>query len=232
MMTHALRIAAAARAAGLTALLVVLAFAPLGAQDYNRSAAIYAGLISFGDFNVNSANLVDGGRPTSLSLGSGWVVGLQADSWFDFRNLGWRLNGAFTQRPLNTIVASRNIGVSMADLSLLLRLLPVRPTNPVQIYLAGGGGIVYYDFGEGERVIFPGHNAIFLGRSETLGALVFGAGIDIGFPIRNQPYGVRVEFMDNMLFDSPFVPITGDDFGSVHNRRISLGVFSGFDFLR
>lgn len=206
------------------AFLIFAGAGPAAAQTYGYAAGWNAGYVTFGDF-------ASGNEGAAVGLQDGWIVGLQGESWTAGRWLGTRLNVGFTRRPMDNSDTGRKVGVTMADLGLMLRLIPPRQENVFSAFVTGGAGLVHYDFGEGEPVAFPEAGAWFDGRNRARFAYVFGGGIDVITPIRwtGEPIGVRAEVVNHMTRDSPFRDAEGERLDGVNNLRLVIGLFTGFD---
>lgn len=212
--------------AGLVGL--VMSAAPASAQNYSSTASYNAGAILFGKWNGTGS-----GR-FALQPSAGWVVGLQAEKWLGSGQLGLRFDGAYTKRPLSLPEGrDRNLAIGLGDIGLVLRLLPVSAKPAVTPYLSVGGGFVYYGLGAGAPILFPTANARYEGGNhlEPAAAGAFGFDIPTGLHWDEDDVGIRLEVGDHVT-RSPLKPISGSDFGLVHNMRVVLGIFAGVGSLR
>ncbi len=205
----------------------LLVAAPAAGQDYKYSAHWNAGALYVTPLNDNGAAL-------DLEIKTGWVVGLTYEQWLGAGRIGWRANAALTERPLELPNQTRDIGIWMADLAVLLRLLPADPGRAVNAFVAAGGGVVRYGLGRGEFLTFEPAGAVYPGNPDPKLAAVGAFGLDFLTPFQwdGEPVGVRVELSDHVVFDSPFEPIGTDDFGLVHNARLTIGLFAGWGVIR
>jgi len=209
------------------ALAVTAAAGDAAAQDYEWAASWNAGGTYFTALNTDSG-------AEDLTFDPGWIMGLQFERWLGGGRIGLRANGAITERPLELDGDSRGIGIWMLDADVLLRLMPARPERTVQAYLLAGVGAVRYKLGRGDFLNIDDSNATYPGDDDARLAAVGGFGIDFltGWRWDGDPVGIRVEVADHLVFESPFAPIAGDDFGPIHNVRLVIGAFTGFGLLR
>ncbi len=208
--------------------LVVLSAAPASAQTYGSTVSYNGGAIFLGKWNGS------GSGTFALQPTAGWVVGVQAEKWLGSGQLGLRFNGAFTKRPLSLPEGrDRTLSIGLADAGLVLHLLPVSAKPTVAPYLSVGGGFAYYGLGAGEPVLFPTANAKYEGGNhlEPAAAGAFGIDIPTGLQWDDDDVGIRLEVGDHVT-RSPLKPLTGSDFGPVHNVRVLLGIFAGVGSLR
>lgn len=203
----------------------LLAASPLGAQAYDGAIGYGGGGVWFGEFN-------EGG--TSLALDDGWLASLQGEYYVWGGRSGLRLGAAFTQRPFQAPDGARDINTWLFDASVLFRPLPARPDRAgISPYLAVGGGLVNYDFGEGLPLTFPDAEAVYPGDNEMKWAAVGAVGIDLVPRLRflDTPLGIRLEVADHVVIDSPFESFDGESFGPVHNVRVTLGLIGLVELL-
>lgn len=195
------------------------------AQEYRNDAAWYGGGVLFGDLNAGAA-----GGGTSVKPETGWNVGITGQHWASSGRVGFRVNGSYTNRPVDFPDRTRNIGITMADAGFVLRFLPATAGQTVAPYIGAGAGIVYYGFGAGPRIIFPEANAVYEGNDHVNFAAVGTFGFDIRTNLKwdGNPIGIRLEGQDHWVPKSPLEPISGGDFNAVHNFQVNLGVYSGF----
>jgi hypothetical protein len=208
------------RALLLASLLLPAASAAL-AQDHDTAAGYGAGFLSPGRLNPGAGG-------TDLALDAGWVLTAFGETWHAAGGrVGARLNGAFTQRPLQVAGESRDISTWMADASLLLRLLPPREGRVVAPFVSGGAGIIHYGLGRGVPSPFPDEGVLYPGDAERQVTLVGGAGLDVvpgGFRAFGTPLGVRLEVADHVALRSPFRTLDGGRLGPIHNLRFGVSL--------
>ncbi|MBX6363876.1 MAG: hypothetical protein IRZ00_08415 [Gemmatimonadetes bacterium] len=212
----------------LNLLLVPLLLLPLAgrarAQEYRNDATWYAGGVLFGDLNAGHL------ATTKVKPETGWNVGITGQHWASSGRVGFRVNGSYTNRPVDFPDRTRNIGVTMADAGFVLRFLPATEGRSVAPYVGVGAGIVYYGFGAGPRMVFPEAGAVYEGDDHVNFAVAGSFGFDIRTNLKwdGNPVGFRLEAQDHWVPKSPLDPINGGDFNAVHNVQINLGVYSGF----
>jgi hypothetical protein len=213
---------------GLMVVALLAAASPAAAQDYEWAAGYNAGGVWFSAMNEGA------GTGSELALDPGWIMGLQFERWLGSGRLGVRVNGALTERPLPLQGSTPDIGVWMADVDLLLRLLSPEPERTFNVFLSAGGGGVRYKLGSGDFLNLNEANASYPGNDKARWAATGGLGADFLTSWRwdEQPIGVRFEVVDHVTFKSPFTPISGGDFSAIHNVRFVIGLFSGFGVLR
>jgi hypothetical protein len=216
----------------ILAVLLAAGGTDLAAQDYRFGAAYYAGGVYFTPLNP-SAGSFEGASAHDIKLDPGWLVGLQFEQWFGGGRIGARLNGAFTERPIDLPGDNRQIGVWLADADLMLRIISPGPRNIVAPYISVGAGVVRYKLGRGNVLAYPPANAIYTGDDDPrwAGAAALGFDILTSWMWDDAPIGIRVEIADHVTLDSPFSEANGDNFASIHNVRVVLGLFSGFGVL-
>jgi hypothetical protein len=216
----------------LAALLVPAAVA---AQDYRYSAGYNAGAVYFTNLNP-SAPTIEGQAARDITLETTWVMGLQFEQWFGSGRLGARIEGAVTESNLEVPGRTpRDVGVWLADVSLLLRVLSADPENTVAPYIRGGVGLVGYGLGDGDVLNYLPAGAVYDGNDAARFSPIAGIGFDImtGWRWDDEPIGFRIEATDHMALESPFRDFgTGERFGMIHNVRVTLGIFTGFGVLR
>lgn len=216
---------------------VVVAFAGLAfmtgatgasAQDYHFGAHWNVGGSYFTPLNSGGAADVD------IELDPGWIAGLQFEQWLGSGRIGWRLNGALSQRPLAVPGEKRNIGMWLADIDLLARFMPAEPDRTFNIFVSAGLGAIQYRLGDGPFIDFVNADATYDGDDAPLLVAAGGLGADFltGWSWDGDPLGIRVEVVDHVAFRSPFEPLSGGDFSPIHNVRLVVGAFTGWGLLR
>jgi len=198
------------------------------AQDYRFAAAWNVGGTYFTPLNSG------GSSTTDIKLDPGWIVGLQFEQWLGTGRFGWRVNGALTQRPLSLPGPSRDIGLWFADFDFLARLLPAEPDRTFNMFVSAGAGAIQYRLGDGEFLSFVNADAAYNGDDAPRFVVAGGLGADFLTALRwdGDPIGVRVEVVDHVAISSPFEPLSGGDFSPIHNVRLVIGAFTGWDLLR
>ncbi len=208
----------------------------LFAQDHRFGAGYNVGAIWFTPLNPQPGQTLAGGSASDIQIETGWVIGLQFEQWFGGGRVGARVGGALTQLPLTAPdTTGRDAGLWLIDASVLLRFLPARPTTTVNAYIGAGVGIVQYQFGTRGIVVFDSANALYNGdTTPRVGATAsFGFDIMTGLRWHDSPIGIRLEATDLYTRDSPMRRLSApEQYGSVHNVRVTLGVFTGFEVLR
>lgn len=218
----------AALPAGLALTVAFASAVPATAQDYRFGAAWNAGGAWFSPLNGGAGAIED------VTLDPGWIAGVQFEQWFGSGRIGWRVNGALSERPLTAPGEKRNIGIWLADADVLLRFLPAEPDRTVNLFLSAGAGLLNYGLGDGGAVIWESAGSSFDGDEKVRFAAAGGLGIDILTSLRwdDEPIGIRLEVVDHVVLKSPFAPLSGSDFDPIHNVRFVIGAFTGFGLLR
>jgi hypothetical protein len=200
------RIAGDVRALGLALLLAAVAV-PLAAQSHRAAITAMGGGSVHGDLTP--------GLSTPTTFQSGWIAGLQLETWLGSGRFGVRLNGLYTKRPLEDAAGEHT--VMAGDLDLMLRLLPAYTDRLVAPYLAVGGGATRYSPAEGDAPIGLGTYGENPVRLHVLGAL----GTDIAL---SRHAGLRLEVGDKIVLpsigESP--PSTG--LPTTHNWMMMAGL--------
>lgn len=188
--------------------LALLALATAADAQSNR-----AGLTLMGGGSIHG-DMTPGLTPTIFE--PGWIAGLQAESWFGGGRAGVRLNGLFTQRMLDDGRGDYN--VYMADVDLLVRVLPVRAGRALAPYLALGAGASRYDavaswpvFAGGVYGSDPVHRAHVLA----------GLGIDV---LSTRGAGLRLEVADQIVLPSVGRSPESSGVPTVHNLVVTAGL--------
>jgi hypothetical protein len=211
------------RAAAGAAALLAMAAAPVLAQDHSTAAGYGGGFVNFGALNPDAG-------AEELLMDAGWIMTAFGETWHVAGGrMGARLNGAWTQRPLDLGGDDiRDINTWMLDASLLLRLLPPRPGGGVAPFLRAGGGLIHYGLGTGPPQFYTEQGVVYSGDDQMQWTAVFGGGIDIvpgGLRIGGTPLGLRVEVADHVVFRSPFRGIDDDArLGPIHNLRFGASL--------
>jgi hypothetical protein len=197
-------------------------------QDYRFGAHWNAGGTYFTPLNSGGAGELD------IELDPGWIAGLQFEQWLGSGRFGWRVNGAISRRPLSVPGEKRNIGLWLADIDLLARLMPADPARMFNIFVSAGVGAIQYRLGDGEFLTFANADAAYDGNDAPRLVGAGGLGVDFLTGLRwdGDPVGIRVEVVDHVALRSPFEPLSGGDFSPIHNVRLVLGAFTGWGLLR
>jgi hypothetical protein len=205
------------------AIVVLLATAgPVGAQHFNVVGGYGAGMINFGAFNP------DAGEATELTLDPGLVFTVFGESLSAGGRAGLRLNGAFSQRPLEFAGDARNINTWLVDASVVLRPLPLAEGRLISPFVSAGGGVISYSLGRtGRPVVVSEANVVYPGNNERQWMLVGGAGIDVLFGdarLFGTPLGLRLEVANHVTLRSPFETFEGERLGPIHNLRFGASL--------
>lgn len=155
----------------------------------------------------------------------GWMAGLHAERWLGAGRAGLRLNGTFTRRALEDEAGDFN--VYMADVDLMLRLLPVRPSRKLAPYIAlGGGGTHYAPVGDSPPIAGGAYGEDPVYRPHLLAAF----GVDA---FGRAGSGLRIEFADQIVFPSVGEsPETVGGMPATHNLVLTAGLQLGLGRLR
>lgn len=201
------------------------AAAPAEAQDY-------AGSVGWSVGAVTTTALNDGtDAELQLEPGLAPTLGLYADRWWGRGLVGTRVQLSGATQEIDWQQGPRDIAVYTADLSLLLRLGAPSPGRSVLPYVGAGIGGVWWLLGNGPTTTFPDAGAAYSGEESFKLAVVGSAGIDFVTPLRwdTDSVIVRLEARDAVQFRSPLEPLGTDveDFGTIHNIRISIGFHTG-----
>lgn len=198
------------------------------AQDYRFGAHWNVGGSYFTPLNSG------GNADLDLELDPGWIAGLQFEQWLGSGRIGWRLNGALSQRPLSVPGENRNIALWLADIDLLARFMPADPDRTFNMFVSAGVGAIQYRLGKGEFLDFVNADAAYNGNDDARFVAAGGLGADFltSWEWDGDPVGIRVEVVDHVAFRSPFEPLSGGDFSPIHNVRLVVGAFAGWGLLR
>jgi len=201
--------------------LLLAAATPAGAQDYAGSIGYGGGGIWFGDLD-------EGG---TLALEAGWLADGHIECWYG-GHLALRAHAAFTQRPLRLPESSRTINTWLVDGGLLLHLLPAREGRSFAPFVSVGAGVVNYGLGRG-RELALGEELVYPGDEDRQLAGTAGVGVDLlpAWTWFNTHIGLRLEAADHLVLHSPFRSAAGEEFGPVHNVRLTLSLLGLVDLL-
>ncbi len=208
------------------ALLLVAAATPALAQDYGASAGWYAAALHATSMNSGAAG-------TAINPGWGWAGGAYYEKWLGSGRVAYRFDGSVGRQQIPWNGQDRNVNTWLGDFGLELRLLPAAPGRSVSPFLSAGPGVVVYDLGRGLPVTDEAANALYQGRQKALFAPNFGGGFDIITPwtVDFNNIVVRLQADDYVVLKSPFQPISGSDFGLVHQLRFAIGLHAGMGTL-
>ena len=217
------------RALGIAALLA-LGAQPLAGQMHSSSVGLNFGAVMYSAFNSGAADSAEELKPDL-----GYFGGIQYDWFVGSGHLGFRLGGHYQQMKLPWNSTERTIYAYAGDFDLLLRPLRPQPDTKVIPYLSAGVGATRYRMGKGNPTSFDAADAAYLGKERTQFSVLGGVGLDflLGFGWDEGPFMLRLEAQDNYVLTSPLDPLQGgDEFGGIHNIRISLGIHNTMGGLR
>ena len=177
--------------------LLLLVTAPLFGQRYRTGIGVYGGGSWFTDLDPDAA--------VDTRLAPGWNAGVQLEGWLG--RLGLRLTGEYAERGLKD-VDSYDFRLYAADLSLLVRLLPVGVDRAVAPYIAIGGGALQLDSRTG-----PDPAIGYLSDRAIKPVATVGLGADFQTA---SPLGARLEVADRVLIESPFGDPNASGFHPAH----------------
>ena len=188
----------------IMALLAVIAVAPVSpapAQSYTSGLGLTLG----GSVHSN----LTPGLTSETRFQSGWIVGLQYERWIGTGRTGVRLNTLFTQRLLDTSPGG-DYNVVMADVGLMVRMLPPRPSRVVTPFAYVGLGATHYGSVAGTGPIAGGVYGEHVVRPHLLASI----GADVA---SSGPVGIRLELGDQVVLPSIGYSPAFDGFPNVHN---------------
>lgn len=192
-------------------LALTLLFMASGVDGQTRRAAV--GLLGGGSVHSD----LTPGLATSSVLQPGWLAGVQAETWLGRGRAGLRLNGMFTRRALEE--GPGDFNVYMADVDLLVRMLPVRSYRLMAPYVVAGAGATHYA-GVGDSPVIAdgefGDDPVYRVH------LLAGAGLDV---LAGAGAGLRLELADQIVLPSVGEsPNTVDGLPVTHNVVLTAGV--------
>lgn len=192
-------------------LALTLLFMASGAEGQTRRAAI--GVLGGGSVHSD----LTPGLATSSVLQPGWLAGAQVETWLGRGRAGLRLNGMFTRRALEE--GPGDFNVYMADVDLLVRMLPVRSYRLVAPYVVAGAGATHYA-GVGDSPVIAdgefGDDPVYRVH------LLAGAGLDV---LAGAGAGLRMELADQIVLPSVGEsPNTVDGLPVTHNVVLTAGL--------
>lgn len=212
----------------MIAVTVVAATGRAAAQDHRYAAGWNVGGSYFTAMNAG------GEATTDIALDPGWFAGLQFEKWVGGGRVGWRLNGGLTRRPLPMAGGNRVVGLWLASFDLMARMLPASPHRSFNLFVSAGPGAIQYLLGNDPFLASDETDASYPGGDAVRFTAAGGIGLDFitGWRWDGDPVGIRFEVADHVALSSPFEPVSGDDFSSVHNVRFVIGAFTGWGLLR
>ena len=217
-----------ARACGAGILLAAASIlglsAPAHGQDYDMSAGWGGGYISYAPFVKQGT-----AAPADIGLGATWVALLQAETWHLRRWVGLRVGGFYSRGTVTYPTAQKQTSVYGAELAGLVRIIPPAPDRIGTVYLIGGGGLMWYQLGEGPTVPIADAGVTYNADDRRQWMLLGGGGIELmtGLTAFDGELGVRFEGVDQISLSRPFREIGGPDPDMMHNLRFSVMLFSG-----
>jgi len=202
----------------------LLAPAESSAQESIISAGIGGGMVWFGDLNQPTEEL------TPVGLGDGWIVTGKVEQRWGV--IGARGSIGYTRQPIQGVGDAPGVDAWTGDVGLVIHPL-ARAGEELGVSPFGTAGIGFarYGFGRGEPVLFPEAGAMYPGDDQARLAWTAGGGIDFPLPLpaAMPPTALRIEFQQQTVPRSHFTALDGERHGSVHNRRITIGLM-GYAF--
>jgi cell division septation protein DedD len=206
---------------GLVLATTALDHHPASAQDARAAITVLGGGSMYDD-------LTPGMTPTVLR--SGWVLGLQGETWLFGGRTGLRINGQYEERSpesLNAVYA-----VAMGDVDLMVRILSVWRDRGFAPYIVLGGGASTFFSRDPAAPLGSG----FYGSDPVtrIHALA-GLGVDV---VSWRRAGLRFEIGDRIVFPSIGESPDVDGLPTVHNPvamaglQLRFGSLSGRDAVR
>ena len=218
------------RAVMVLVALAALSGTPAHAQGYDTSAGWGGGYFQFAPF-VESGN----DTPRDIGFGGTWVAVLQAESWKAARRIGLRLGGYYSHGNVTFPAVSKRAATYGIEAAGLLRIAPAREGNSLNLYLIGGGGLMWFSMEDQDEdiIAIPGTSVVYDADEKLQPVALGGGGIEIlpGLQLFDSPVGLRLEAVDNITFGSPFHPANSTDSEMRHNLRFTVTLFSGVEAL-
>lgn len=218
---------ASARGAGILLAVAAMGLSfpfPACGQDYDVSAGWGGGYISYAPFVERGATSAQ-----DIGMSATWVALLQAESWQLQRWVGVRLGGFYSRGTVTYPTAEKKSSVFGIETAALIRVIPPAPGRAGSAYLIGGGGLMWFELGEGPAVPIAGADVIYDPDERRQWMLLGGGGIELmtGLRALDGQIGVRLEAVDQIAMGRPFRDIGGADPELMHNLRFSVALFSG-----
>lgn len=192
------------RSSAIIALLAAIAVAPPSpapAQSYTSALGLTLG----GSVHSN----LTPGLSSETRFESGWLFGLQYERWLGTGRTGVRFNSLFTQRLLDTSPGG-DYNVFMADVGLMVRILPLRTTRVVAPFAYVGLGATHYGSVAGTGPLAGGVYGENVVRPHILASI----GADVA---SSGPVGIRLELGDEIVLPSIGYSPSFSGFPNVHN---------------
>lgn len=189
-------------------LLILATTVPLEGQSFRQSVGFHGGGSWFSELSPTEG--------VETKLATSWLAGLQIERWFGRGRVGIRLNGAFSERLLDTGDHS-TFNLYASDLSLLFRLLPPNTRRGIVPYIGIGGGAMMFNSATGPSVA---SNFYTDPTIKPMARAMIGTDL-----FASSPVGLQLEVADQVFFDSPFgVPGAASEFRPIHHAigRIAL----------
>ena len=193
----------------ILALLVSVAW-PASAQVHRSAVGVTGGWSTHGDLTP--------GTGSETVLEPGWTAGLQVERWIGAGRLGIRLNGAYAERPVQAVTTYNEYNVYHADVSMLVRLLSVRPGRSVAPFLSLGLGASHYNGVGPSGSIAAG---TFGDDPATRALAVAGFGLDFSSSGR---LGLRMEAADQIVLVGVGEGPATEGFPMTHNFQVSTAI--------
>ncbi len=209
-----------------------LGVTPLAAQRHSSSVGLNFGAVFYSAFNSGVEAPAEELKPDPST---GFFGGIQYDWFVGNGNLGFRVAAHYQQMKLPWNGQSRTIYAYAGDFDVLVRPIAPKSTSKVIPYLSLGVGGTRYRLGQGNPTSFEAAGAAYSGEESTKFSVLGGIGLDFVTPLRwdEGPFLIRIEAQDNYVLDSPFTPLdSSQEFGGVHNIRVSIGLHNTMGRLR
>lgn len=226
-MRHVIRLSAPFRIMAVLAAACAALAAPsnAAAQTYNASAGWGGGYVQYAPFIESGDD-----SPVDIGFGGTWVAVAQAEGWKG----GWvglRLGGFYSHGTVTLPTRNNRADVYGVETAALLRVIPPQENGMLSAYLIGGGGVTWFNLGEGDDVLIEGSNVIYSPDESRQFMALGGGGIEVltGIRVTDGEIGVRLEGVDQMVLGRPFRPAEGSDPGMMHNIRATLTIFTGIN---
>ena len=192
----------------LLATVAVAPASPAPAQSHTSALGLTVG----GSVHSN----LTPGLTSETRFQSGWIVGLQYERWIGTGRTGVRVNTLFTQRLLDTSPGG-DYNVVMADVGLMVRMLPPRANRVVTPFAYVGLGATHYGSVAGTGPIAGGVYGEHVVRPHVLASI----GADVA---SSGPAGIRLELGDKVVLPSVGYSPAFDGFPNVHNLIVTAAI--------
>lgn len=181
----------------------------LEAQSYRTAIGLYGG----GTWTSGLATAA----ALDPRLDAGWTGGLELEQWLGSGRAGLRLGGSFSETPITPTATDLNL--YSGDVSLLVRLLSPRPMRVVAPFFSLGGGAMHYNFVD--VTPFLDGEVLLEQDPVTQPAVMAGFGLDLA---PAPGVGLRLEGVDRVAIQSPFVDDAGEAYDFVHHVRYTASI--------